>query len=159
MLDLSKIEAGRLELRLEPFDFSVVVEESVESIAAQAQAKSIKVSSEVNVPGAVIADRLRVKQILVNLLSNAVKFTPEHGKVAARAAIEKGNVVVSVTDTGIGIPSEERLKIFDKFYQVGNTTKGVREGTGLGLAITKRLVEEHGGKIQFRKLMNQKATK
>ena len=158
VLDLSKIEAGRLELRREPFDFSVVVEESLESIAAQAQAKSIKVSSEVNVPGAVIGDRLRVKQILVNLLSNAVKFTPEHGKVAVRVAIEKGNVVASVSDTGIGIPSEERLKIFDKFYQVGNTTKGVREGTGLGLAITKRLVEEHGGTIELKSVPGRGTT-
>ena len=158
VLDLSKIEAGRLELRREPFDFSVVVEESVESLAAQAQAKSIKVSSEVNVPGAVIGDRLRVKQILVNLLSNAVKFTPEHGKVAVRVAIEKGNVVASVSDTGIGIPSEERLKIFDKFYQVGNTTKGVREGTGLGLAITKRLVEEHGGTIELKSVPGRGTT-
>jgi signal transduction histidine kinase len=89
-----------------------------------------------------------VKQVLVNLLSNAVKFTPEGGWVRVEA--RGGDVVtVSVIDNGIGIPKEEQESVFDKFHQVGATTKGVREGTGLGLAITKRLVEEHGGTIQI----------
>jgi len=94
-----------------------------------------------------MADQVRFKQILLNLLSNAVKFTPEHGRVQV-AAVARGEMLeVSVTDTGIGIAEAERVSVFDKFYQVGHTTKGVREGTGLGLAITKRLVEQHGGSI------------
>jgi PAS domain S-box-containing protein len=149
VLDLSKIEAGRLEIRPEPFDFAGVVEESVTSIATQAQAKRIHLTHSVIVDQAVTADRLRVKQILVNLLSNAVKFTPEEGKVSVQAQLEGGTIVTEVSDTGMGIPAEERRRIFDKFYQVGHTTKGVREGTGLGLAITKRLVEEHGGSIDL----------
>ncbi len=91
---------------------------------------------------------MRFKEILYNLLSNAVKFTPDGGKVWIEAAVESGSTVaISVVDTGIGIAAEEREAVFDKFYQAGPTTKGVREGTGLGLAITKRLVEQHGGKL------------
>jgi signal transduction histidine kinase len=95
------------------------------------------------------ADRLRFKQIVVNLLSNAVKFTPEGGCVRIRARLAHEDVLVSVEDTGVGIPKEAHAAIFDKFYQIGETTKGVREGTGLGLAITKRLVEQHGGRIEL----------
>ena len=93
------------------------------------------------------ADRVRIKAILYNLLSNAVKFTPSGGKVWVEAAIEQEVLAISVHDTGIGIPVEQQTRIFDKFYQTGMTTKGVREGTGLGLAITKHLVERHGGNI------------
>jgi signal transduction histidine kinase len=93
---------------------------------------------------------VRFKQILFNLLSNAVKFTPEGGTVRVEALVRDGFAEISVIDTGIGIPSEEHESVFDKFYQVGHTTKGVREGTGLGLAITKKLVEEHGGNIRLK---------
>lgn len=148
ILDLSKIEAGRLELRVEPFDFAGVVTESIASVRNLAEAKSLVLESALEVPTAVEADRLRVRQILVNLLSNAVKFTPEGGRVHVNATVQYDTVVVSVTDTGIGIPKQEHESIFDKFRQVGMTTKGVREGTGLGLPITKRLVEEHRGTIR-----------
>ena len=148
ILDLSKIEAGRLELRPEPFDFSALVEESLAAVRAVVRAKSLDTRTEVKVAEAIEADRLRVKQILVNLLSNAAKFTPEGGRVSVQARIEGPLLVTSVADTGIGIAAEELEAIFDEFYQTGVTTKGVREGTGLGLAITKRLVEGHGGAIQ-----------
>ncbi len=85
--------------------------------------------------------------MLFNLLSNALKFTPAGGKVRIEAAQRDGLIEISVIDTGIGIAREQHEAVFDKFYQVGSTTKGVREGTGLGLAITKALVEEHGGNI------------
>ncbi len=148
ILDLSKIEAGRLELRPESFDFKALVEESFSAVRAVVRAKSLQTEINVAVDGAVEADRLRVKQVLVNLLSNAAKFTPERGHISVDAHINDGFVVTSVTDTGIGIPPEEHEAIFDEFYQTGVTTKGVREGTGLGLAITKRLVEGHGGTIR-----------
>jgi signal transduction histidine kinase len=148
ILDLSKIEAGRLELRPEPFHLTAMVTESISSVRALAEAKSIALETRLDVPMAIEADRLRVKQVLVNLLSNAVKFTPEGGRVSVEAGLRGTFVAISVTDTGVGIPPEEHCSIFDKFYQVGATTKGVREGTGLGLAITRRLVEQHGGSIQ-----------
>src|SRR5262249_4897167 len=142
VLDLSKIEAGRLELRRETFEITAAVEEVLSSIRPQSAAKSIQLTSDIGILTALNADRVRFKQILFNLLSNAVKFTPEGGSVRVEAILQGGIVEVSVIDTGIGIPQGEQESIFDKFYQVGNTTKGVREGTGLGLAITQRLVEE-----------------
>jgi PAS domain S-box-containing protein len=147
ILDLSKIEAGRLELRPEPFEFGALVSEALSSVRTLATAKSLDIQTAVDVPTAVEADRLRVKQVLVNLLSNAVKFTPDQGRVRIDASVHAEFLKVSVTDTGVGIPKEEHQSIFDKFHQVGATTKGLREGTGLGLPITKRLVEEHGGCI------------
>ncbi|MEO8099720.1 MAG: ATP-binding protein [Acidobacteriota bacterium] len=147
ILDLSKIESGRLALRLETFDFSAVAAESLAFVRTPAEEKSLRIETSLGQPIAMTADRLRVKQILVNLLSNAVKFTPEQGGVHLAARVEMGALTVSVTDTGVGIPRSEHENIFDKFHQVGATTKGVREGTGLGLAITKQLVEEHGGTI------------
>jgi PAS domain S-box-containing protein len=148
VLDISKIEADRLELRPEAFDFTALVAESLASVRSLAEAKSHILDTALDVPIAVEADRLRIKQVLVNLLSNAIKFTPEGGRIRLEARVQDLFVVVSVSDTGVGIPPEEHESIFDKFHQVGATTKGIREGTGLGLAITKRLVEQHGGMIQ-----------
>jgi PAS domain S-box-containing protein len=147
VLDLSKIESGRLYLRPEVFDFSAVLEESLGSVRPLGVAKSQTFETEIQFPLPLEADRLRVKQVLVNLLSNAVKFTPEGGRIRVEASADEEEATVTVTDTGIGIPEEEHLTVFDMFYQVSETTKGVREGTGLGLSITKRLVEEHGGRI------------
>jgi signal transduction histidine kinase len=149
VLDLSKIESGRLTLRREVFEFSAVLEESLGSIRPQAHAKQQTITTEIASPLPLEADRLRIKQILVNLLSNAVKFTPEGGRIRVIARAEGETAVISVVDTGIGIPKEEHESIFDKFYQVSATTKGVREGTGLGLAITKHLIEEHGGSMHL----------
>jgi PAS domain S-box-containing protein len=147
ILDLSKIESGRLALRPEAFDFATVVEESVATVRGMADAKRHRIETYVTIRSAIVADRLRVKQILVNLLSNAVKFTPDKGRIVVEAGAHAGKVEVSVSDSGIGIPSAEHVSIFDKFHQVGATTKGIREGTGLGLAITKHLIEQHGGTI------------
>ncbi len=124
-----------------------MLEETLSSVRPQAAAKSIAIETGLSLPAAIFADRLRVKQILFNLLSNALKFTPEGGKHPDGGALRDGVLEMSVSDTGIGIAKEQHEAVFDKFYQVGSTTKGVREGTGLGLAITKALVEEHGGRI------------
>ncbi len=147
ILDISKIESGRLGLRRENFDPGSVLEEALSSVRPQAAAKSIAIETGLSLPATIFADRLRVKQILFNLLSNALKFTPQGGKIRIEADLRKGVIEIAVSDTGIGIAKEQHEAVFDKFYQVGSTTKGVREGTGLGLAITKALVEEHGGGI------------
>ena len=147
ILDLSKIESGRIALRPEAFDFQTVVHESIASVQTLADTKHLNIITKIDVPTALVADRLRVKQVLVNLLSNAVKFTPDHGRIVVEAKIHDNTMHASVTDDGVGIPQAEHESIFDKFHQVGATTKGVREGTGLGLAITRHLVEEHGGTI------------
>ena len=100
--------------------------------------------------GAVHADRLRIKEALYNLLSNAVKFTPNGGKIWIESSLRGDSLEITVGDTGVGVPAEELANIFEKFYQVGSTTSGVREGTGLGLPITKKLVEMHGGRISVK---------
>ena len=148
ILDLSKVESGRIELRLETFDLAPLIEDAVASIRSLAESRALEVRTSIAPMPAIEADRVRVKQILTNLLSNAVKFTPSGGRIDVEADIQDGLARISVTDNGVGIPDEEHEAIFDVFHQAGATTKGVREGTGLGLAITKRLVEEHGGTIK-----------
>jgi len=147
ILDLSKIEAGRLELHLEQFLLSAALPEVLSLIRPLAMAKKIRLESAVDRGLLVHADPVRFKQMLYNLLSNAVKFTPEGGGIGIEGRADGGSVRLEVRDTGIGIPAEELANIFTEFHQVGTTTKGVREGTGLGLAITKRLVEQHEGRI------------
>ena len=147
ILDLSKIEAGRLELRLEPFAMAVAVAEVLTSIRPLAAAKGITIDSDLDTTLILQADRLRFKEILYNLLSNAIKFTPARGRIWIESMVENELVNILVGNTGIGITPEDQQAIFESFRQASATTNGVREGTGLGLAITKRLVEHHGGRI------------
>jgi PAS domain S-box-containing protein len=147
ILDLSKIEAGRLELRREVFDIEPALDEVLASVRPQSALRSIAINTSVPESFALEADRVRFKEILYNLLSNAVKFTPEGGRIDVSALRRDGQAEISVADSGVGIPPSEQEFIFQTFYQVGATTKGIREGTGLGLAITRRLVEMHGGRI------------
>ena len=146
ILDLSKIEAGRLDLERERFEVMPAVEEVLSSIRPRGVSKSIDIECQGQPTLAMQADRVRFKQMMYNLLSNAVKFTPEGGHVRIGAQQKDGFVEISVADTGVGIPKTEQEAIFDPFYQAART-KLVHEGTGLGLAITKRLVEQHGGRI------------
>jgi PAS domain S-box-containing protein len=149
VLDLSKIEAGQLTLKRETYPLARSIDEALDAIRPGAALKRITIEKRGEGKFLVDADPLRVKEMLYNLLSNAVKFTPEGGQVWIEAVEDAGFVRVTVGDTGIGIPPEEQENIFDKFYQVGNTTRGVREGTGLGLSITKELVQIHGGWIEL----------
>jgi len=147
ILDLSKIEAGRMELHLEKFPMAVAAAEVLTSIRPLAASKSLALDSDVDTTLMLHADRVRFKEILYNLFSNAIKFTPAGGRVWIETSVSEGSVYVVVGDTGIGIAPEDQAAIFESFRQANATTKGVREGTGLGLAITKRLVEHHGGRI------------
>jgi PAS domain S-box-containing protein len=148
ILDLSKIEAGRVELEKEGFPVSVVVAEVLAAVRPVAQSKNIRVENLIEADQPVFADRVRVKQIFYNLLSNAIKFTADGGRVKLECSRLPGMLNISVSDTGIGISLENQQVIFDPFRQVASSTKGIREGTGLGLAITKRLVEGHSGTIR-----------
>lgn len=149
ILDLSRIESGRMELRPANVPLAALAREVAEHLRPLALEKLIQLEVPVSHPGVTVwADRDKVTQILMNLISNAVKFTPPHGKVTVVVQRnEDGWVAVSVRDTGPGIRPEDTGKIFDKFYQATQPTNRKVTGTGLGLAISKSLVEMHGGKI------------
>jgi len=147
LLDLAKIEAGKMELNAEEVDIPLVIDDVIELMRAGADAKSLSLRAEVasTLPTA-WADRARIRQVLVNLVANAVKFT-EHGGVTIRATIVDGWITLAVVDTGVGIPPEAQTYIFDEFRQVDASTTRRYGGTGLGLAISKRLIALHGGRI------------
>jgi signal transduction histidine kinase len=148
ILDLSKIEAGRLELSPSSFELAAVIDNALTLMKERAAGRNVALVREVpDAVGAISADERKVKQVLINLLTNAVKFTEPGGAVTIRVALEPQAVVVSVTDTGIGIAADDREIIFEEFRQATNDYARKQEGTGLGLALSKRLVELHGGRI------------
>ena len=147
ILDLSKIEAGRLELLRENCGLQELFDDVLIMIQPQAAVKQIRLETERHPEAMVWGDRTRLKQAILNLLSNAVKFTPLGGTVGIGARQLSHQVAITVSDTGIGIPEEHRATIFGRFQQVNAVTGTPREGTGLGLAITKSLVEQMGGRI------------
>ena len=148
VLDLSKIEAGRMELAYDHFGVLSAVKEVHNVIRSLSERRDINLSIDV-VPEdlEVKADKSKLKQVLYNLLSNAIKFTPQGGRVWVNARAEGDDLVVAVGDTGVGIPVEHHARIFDEFYQLDSATTRQIEGTGLGLSLTRRLVELHGGAI------------
>jgi signal transduction histidine kinase len=148
ILDLSKIEAGRMELDVADFDLPAALQNAMTLVKERAQRHGIALSLEVDLSlGMVRADERKFKQIMLNLLSNAVKFTPEGGRIGVAAKPNGAGVEVSVTDTGVGIAPEDHDAVFEEFKQVGRDYTSKAEGTGLGLALTKRFVELHGGRI------------
>jgi PAS domain S-box-containing protein len=152
LLDLSKIEAGRIELKPAVVEVSSIINEVADSLRGIAADKLIRIENNGAEPIQVWADRDKVIQILTNLIGNAVKFTPPHGRVAIAAhEREDGWVKIAVEDNGPGIPADEAGKIFDKFYQAQQPNKVNVKGTGLGLAISKSLVELHGGSIGYQR--------
>jgi signal transduction histidine kinase len=150
ILDLSKIEAGRMELNLACFDLSGTLQNAVSLVGERASRNRIELALECDGVGEWVADERKVKQVLLNLLSNAVKFTPEGGRVELRARRDNAHVEVSVTDTGVGIAPEDQALVFDEFRQVGRDYLSKAQGTGLGLALARRFVELHGGSMQLR---------
>ena len=147
ILDLSKIEAGRMELDLADFHLPSAIDDALLLMRERASQRGLALERHIDDRlGQIQADPRKVKQALLNLLSNAVKFTPEGGRIDVRAALVDGKVEISVTDTGIGIAPEDREAVFEEFRQVGTASKKV-EGTGLGLALSRKYIELHGGRI------------
>jgi GAF domain-containing protein/anti-sigma regulatory factor (Ser/Thr protein kinase) len=148
ILDLSKVEAGRMELEVTAFDLPLAIDNARTFVRERATKHGITLDVMVDDRlGEIVGDERKIKQILLNLLSNAVKFTPEGGRIGINARQADGSVEVSVSDTGIGIAPEDQPKIFEEFRQVGTDYAHKTEGTGLGLTLAKKFVELHGGKI------------
>ena len=147
ILDLSKVEAGRMELELTDFDLPTALEHAVMLVRERADRRGIALDTMLDGGlGQVRADERKVRQVALNLLSNAIKFTPEGGRIGVTAVPRDASVEVSVSDTGIGIAPEDQEKVFEEFRQVGTADKKA-EGTGLGLALSRKFVELHGGRI------------
>jgi GAF domain-containing protein len=151
ILDLAKVEAGRMELELSEFNLPAALQNAMTLVRERAQNHGIALELHVDEKlGKIRADERKVKQIVLNLLSNAVKFTPDGGRVEVEAHTNDGLAEISVKDTGTGIAPEDQATLFEEFRQVGRPSTGKQEGTGLGLALTRRFVELHGGKISLR---------
>jgi signal transduction histidine kinase/DNA-binding response OmpR family regulator len=146
ILDLSKIEAGRLQLAVESVRLTNAFSEVIDTLHPLADRKSQTIEPRVEGDLSVRADETRLRQILTNLVGNAVKFTPEGGKIRMAARLVDGMARIEVHDSGPGIPPEQQKKIFEAFYRLSQSAKAP-EGTGLGLTITQRLVEMHGGRL------------
>jgi signal transduction histidine kinase/putative methionine-R-sulfoxide reductase with GAF domain len=147
ILDLSKIEAGRMELEQSDFHLPSAIDNALILVRERASRRGIKLGSAIDERlGMISGDERKVKQVLLNLLSNALKFTPEEGRIDVGARLDDGVAEVSVADTGIGIAPADQEAVFEEFQQVGTADKKA-EGTGLGLALARKFIELHGGKI------------
>ena len=158
VLDLSKIEAGKMDLDLSRFDLSLTLEHSVTLVRERAARGGVDLALDSDGIGEWVADERKVKQVLLNLLSNAVKFTPAGGNVTVSARRYNGAVEIAVTDTGLGISESDRDLVFEEFRQAGGSYLRKSEGTGLGLALSKRFVELHGGEMQLSSALGKGST-
>jgi len=150
ILDLSKVEAGQMDLRLQAVPIDEVVEQVLSTIEPLAGQKRIRMRADVATAGEVLADAGKLKQMLLNLTSNAIKFTPDDGEVTITAARDASSVEISVADTGIGISQADQAHVFEEFHQVDPGPGRRQQGTGLGLALTRRFAILHGGEVRVR---------
>jgi two-component system phosphate regulon sensor histidine kinase PhoR len=146
LTELSRIEMGGSELKLEVVDINILIEEAVNQLIPQAERKNISISTEGadEIPK-IYADKERIQQVLVNLIHNAVKFTGENGRIVVNTGIETEMVRIDITDNGIGIDEKDLPHVFERFYMADRSRTG--GGTGMGLAIAKHVIEAHNGKI------------
>jgi two-component system cell cycle sensor histidine kinase PleC len=150
ILDMSKIEAGRMKLDMESLDLSKTLAESLRVVSGRADDKNLVVSADIEGTISVVADRRAIKQIIVNLLSNAVKFTPDGGKVTVRSRLLRDSIVLMIADTGIGIAPQSLARLGRPFEQVESQLTKTYHGSGLGLAIARSLTHLHGGTMRLR---------
>jgi signal transduction histidine kinase len=159
VLDLAKMEAGRMEVHIEEFHISEIVDTMLNMFRPLAEKKNIALSSEIE-PGIPPArqDASKIQQILWNLLSNAIKFTPEGGRVCVRVETDGKHLILSVSDTGIGIAPEDQERVFEKFRQVGQALTRQQSGTGLGLSIVRELCKLLGGTVGLKSELGHGST-
>ncbi|MBX3024100.1 hypothetical protein KF840_04235 [bacterium] len=159
VLDLSKIEAGRMELEPSRFDLPAVIDGALTLVRERAERQGVALAATVDADvGELLADERKVRQVLVNLLANAVKFTPSGGRVDVHASRRNGSCEIAVRDTGVGIAAADQRAIFEEFRQVGGDAGAKTEGSGLGLGLARRLVELHGGRLWVRSAPGEGST-
>jgi signal transduction histidine kinase len=159
ILDLSKVEAGRMELDVAEFDLPMAIENALTLIKERAARHGIELALKIDEElDCFMGDERKFKQILVNLLTNAVKFTPEGGNISVAAGRNDGVVQISVADTGVGIAPEDQGRIFEEFRQARGDVTRKAEGTGLGLTLTRKFIELHGGKIWVKSELGKGST-
>jgi signal transduction histidine kinase len=159
ILDLAKIEAGRMELEPADFDLPQAIDNALVLVRERAMRRGITLEQSIDPRlGEIKGDERKIKQVMLNLLSNAVKFTPEGGRIDVRAVLADGVAQISVADTGVGIAPEDHVTVFEEFRQVGTDYARKHEGTGLGLALARKFVELHGGTIRVDSQLGQGAT-
>ena len=158
ILDLSKVEAGQMELQLQSVDLGSLIDEARETVEPLAQIKAIALHAEPGPELHLIADAAKVKQMLLNLLSNAIKFTPNGGSIQIRWRQADSWVEIAVSDTGIGIAAEDLGRLFTEFQQLDAGPGRQQEGTGLGLALTRRFAEMHGGQVKVESALGMGST-
>lgn len=147
LLDVEKMEAGRMEMRFNTYSLKHLVDASLDMVRAFAEEQKVSIVVEEIVDADILADLDRMVQVLQNLLANAIKFSPKGGEIFISSSIEPGFIKVNVTDNGAGIPESDIEHIFDRFRQVSPSKTGVKGGTGLGLAICKAILEQHNGSV------------
>jgi signal transduction histidine kinase len=158
LLFLAQADAGRLEFQQLPVDLGGIVDEAVESSLPAAREKRIDLRSDVEATPQLQGDPARLAQVLDNLVSNALKFTPAGGRVVVRLRTASGSALLEVSDTGHGLPAEERDRLFERFFRSSRASEDAIPGTGLGLAIAKTIVERHGGRISLESAVGEGTT-
>ena len=149
ILDLATIEAGHMSLELNSIDLKALLSSTLGLVRERAGQKTIELEDDCPEDiGTIVADERRLKQALFNILSNAVKFTPENGSIKVSAERQNGNVVLTTSDSGIGISAEDQERVFEKFER-GTSAEARRSGAGLGLSLVKSFIELHGGTVEL----------
>jgi signal transduction histidine kinase len=148
LLDISRIESGRVTMKQEPQDLNKVISDVADLLSVQLKERHIDFSADLAADASrILADTSQINRIFINIIGNAIKFTPQNGRISIRSIKVDNNARVDISDNGCGIPAESREAVFEEFYRVENAINEQVKGTGLGLALVKHIIEAHGGKI------------
>jgi signal transduction histidine kinase len=159
LLDISRIESGKVEIKKEPLDLRTVAEKIADLFSEQFKTKNINFSSDIPEDSKeILADRIQIDRVFINLVGNALKFTPENGKISINASRTNKTIQINIKDTGFGIPEDAQESIFEEFFRVDNTINQEVKGTGLGLTLVKRIIEAHQGKIWVKSKLGEGST-